>query len=138
MDVGNIRCLMRKTQSSILENGFLDIRCDDLKLVSVSLCLSFLYKISSVYFLNVCSQGSMCTLVLIISSSSSHLGFALVHFFQPQDPQVVRSLGGCYKENFGQCRNRKPLLIFFRWMFLNECDVYEMAFRVQRALLGIF
>lgn len=36
MDVADIRNLMRKTQASILENGFLGSRVDDLKLVSVA------------------------------------------------------------------------------------------------------
>lgn len=41
MDVANIRSLMRKTQASILENGFLGSRIDDLKLVSVAVNLWF-------------------------------------------------------------------------------------------------
>lgn len=37
MDVGDIRNLMRKTQASILENGFLGKHIDGLKDVSVAL-----------------------------------------------------------------------------------------------------
>lgn len=36
MDVADIRNLMRKTQASILENGFLGTRMGDLNLVSVA------------------------------------------------------------------------------------------------------
>lgn len=35
MDVGNIRNLMRKTQVSLLENGFLEKRISELQDVSV-------------------------------------------------------------------------------------------------------
>ena len=51
MDVGNIRNLMRKTQASILEKGFLDIRINELQHVSAAAWLHFLYNICAIYFL---------------------------------------------------------------------------------------
>lgn len=48
MDVGNIRNLMRKTQASILENGFLGNSMSDLKHVSVDFTSDF--KCCAVYF----------------------------------------------------------------------------------------
>lgn len=55
MDVAAIRSLMRKTQASILENGFLGF--DDLKHVSVTVLLRSQFQNLRFVFLDISASG---------------------------------------------------------------------------------